>query len=88
MEESVDAGRLVRPHALHQRAGGRRRFAPLRLSRAWPSRSFDNLLFLGPIGAPQRSTVDRPHSARRSTRAGRGNACISCPIRTDMARCG
>ena len=48
-----------------------------------------DLLFVGPVGAPQLGPVDRPASRpRAATRAARGNACTSCPIRTGTARCG
>ena len=51
----------------------------------------DDLLLVGPVGAPQLGAVDRLRTrrpARGATRAARGNACTSCPIRTGTARCG
>ena len=54
VEEGVDARRLVRANALDQRARGRGRFAQRRRRQPRLGEALgDDLLFVGPVGAPQ-----------------------------------
>jgi hypothetical protein len=70
MKERVEAGRLVRPDALHQRSGSRRRFAEsFRIQPClWQALANDRL-FVGAIGIPQLRTIGhgRPALGRQAS---------------------
>ena len=91
VKERVDARRLVRADAFHERACRRRGLAELVLRQPRLGDAFGrDLLLVRPVGAPKLGSIDRIRTGigRPATRAARGNACTSCPNRTGMARCG
>ena len=68
VKEGVETGRLVRAHALARASRAVAVASPSSScdSRACPMRSLGDLLFVGPVGAPQLGSVDRsPRSPAR-----------------------